>query len=316
MRIFCIYIRSTVKLSVIRLYLAHMAQAGQRFQRIRRRHKLLGLLRLFRLPNLMLIFAGQLLVIWKFPVREDFFLLLQKPDLWLLLLATQAAAAGGYILNDYHDLKIDLVNKPGRVVVGRLVTRRKALFSYMLLTAFALAAGLTAGKKEGLVVMISCGMLWLYSARLKCVPLAGNLLVAAMVAVSLFLPSMCFEADKQLLFQFCQFALLSNLIREVVKDMEDMRGDAQHSCRTFPVAFGLPACRKLMNTAGILLLLNFLFLAPELKTTGLLILPATMIPFGYFLIRLQKADKKKDFSQLSHLLKWAMLAGMTGFLLI
>lgn len=290
--------------------------AGQRFQQIRRRHKLLGLLRLFRLPNLLLVFTGQLLVIWKFPIHEHFGLLLQEPGIWLLLLATQAAAAGGYILNDYHDVKIDLVNKPGRVVVGRLVTRRKALFSYLLLTAFALFAGLLAGKKAGLLVMICCGMLWLYSARLKCVPLAGNILVAVMVAVSLFLPTICFEANRQLLFQFCQFAFLSNLIREVVKDMEDMRGDAQHSCRTFPLVFGLPASRKLLNSAGILLLLNFIFLIPELKTAGLFFLPASLIPFGYFFFRLQSADKKIEFSRLSRLLKWAMLTGMGGFLLI
>jgi 4-hydroxybenzoate polyprenyltransferase len=259
-----------------------MAQAGDRFQRIRRRRKLLGLLRLFRLPNLLLIFSGQLLVIWKFPLDQDFFGWMNDSGIWLLLLATQTSAAGGYILNDYHDVKIDQINKPARVVVGRLVTRRKALFSYLLLTTFALAAGLLAGKKEGFMVLSCCALLWLYSARLKCVPLAGNLLVALLVALSLYLPALRFEADFQLLFQFCQFAFLSNLIREIVKDLEDMRGDSQHACRTFPIAFGIPASRRIINTAGILMMVNFHFLMPQLTGTDLLILLLSMIPFGIF----------------------------------
>ena len=292
-----------------------MAQAGNRFQRIRRRHKLLGLLRLFRLPNLLMIFLGQLLVIWKFSTDNNFYLLLNDAGIWLLLLATQASAAGGYILNDYHDVRIDQINKPGRVVVGRLVTRRKALFSYLLLTAFALIAGLMTGKREGFLVLLCCSLLWLYSARLKCVPLAGNLLVAILVAVSLFLPSLRFDADFRLLVPFCQFAFLSNLIREIVKDLEDMRGDSQHACRTFPIAFGLPASRRLINLAGALLLLNFLLLIPESSIPGLAFVLLCLIPFGMFFKLLQKADKKRDFTKLSWLLKWAMLAGMAGFVL-
>lgn len=292
-----------------------MAQAGNRFQRIRRRHKLLGLLRLFRLPNLLMIFLGQLLVIWKFSPDNNFSALLNDAGIWLLLLATQASAAGGYILNDYHDVRIDQINKPGRVVVGRLVTRRKALFSYLLFTAFALIAGLLAGKKEGFLVLLCCALLWLYSARLKCIPLAGNLLVAVLVAVSLFLPAWRFEADFRLLLLFCQFAFLSNLIREIVKDMEDMRGDSQHACRTFPIAFGLPASRRLINLAGGLMLLNFMLMMPLSSFTRLAPFLLCLLPFGLFFHSLQKADRKRDFSRLSRLLKWAMLAGMAGFVL-
>ena len=292
-----------------------MAQAGHRFQRIRRRHKLLGLLRLFRLPNLLMIFMGQLLVIWKFSLGQNFFAQLNDPGIWLLLLATQASAAGGYILNDYHDVRIDQINKPGRVVVGRLVTRRKTLFSYLLLTAFALLAGLLAGKKEGLLVLLCCFLLWLYSARLKCVPLAGNLLVAVLVALSLFLPALRFEADLELLLPFCQFAFLSNLIRELVKDLEDMRGDSQHACRTFPIAYGIPASRRLINLAGVLMLLNFLLLIPGSSFAGLAAVMLCLIPFGLFFQSLQKADRKRDFTRLSRLLKGAMLAGMAGFVL-
>jgi len=293
-----------------------MAQAGQRFQRIRRRHKLLGMLRLFRLPNLLLIFLGQVLVIWKFPVSSESLDLFRQAPVWFLLLATQAAAAAGYILNDYHDVKIDSVNKPGRVVVGRLVTRRKALFAYGILNISALLFGFAAGRLPGLLVFLCCFFLWLYSARLKCVPLAGNLVVALLVAVSIFLPSVLFRADNQLLFYFCQFAFFSNLIRELVKDLEDMRGDAQHACRTFPIAFGIPASRRIINTCGALLLCGLIGLLPNHPFAGGFLLLMVSLPFGYFFFHLQKADKKLDFHRLSRILKWAMLAGMLGMLAV
>lgn len=274
------------------------------------------MLRLFRLPNLMLIFLGQVLVIWKFPLSPDSLVLFRQAPVWFILIATQAAAAAGYILNDYHDVKIDSVNKPGRVVIGRLVTRRKALFAYGILNILAIFSGFAAGRMSGLLVFLCCFLLWLYSARLKCIPLAGNLVVALLVSISIFLPSVLFQAENRLLFFFCQFAFFSNLIRELVKDMEDMRGDYQHDCRTFPIAFGVPASRRLLNTAGALLLVGLVGLLPDFPYAATLLFLLVSLPFGYFFFYLQKADKKKDFTRLSRILKWAMLAGMMGMLTV
>jgi len=298
------------------LYLSAVAEAGNRFRKIRRRHKLLGLLRLFRIPNLLLILLGQLLVIWRFaPIgfsglaRMDF-------RVWLLLLSTQAAAAAGYIINDYHDVKIDLINKPGRVVVGRLVTRRKALFSYLLLNLISLIAALAVGKGPVLAVASCIFILWLYSVRLKCTPLAGNLAVALLVAFSLFLPALLFSTDSFLLFQFCQFAFFTNLIRELIKDLEDMKGDVQYGCRTFPNAFGIPASRKVIHTCGGLLFCSLIGLLPDYPLSGTLLLVLVSPSFAFFFVKLQKADKKRDFHQLSRLLKWTMLVGIFGILLL
>lgn len=291
-----------------------MAQAGQKFQKIRRRHKLLGLLRLFRIPNLFLILLGQVLVIWQFPMDENAWVLFHQPALILAILASQASAAAGYILNDYHDVKIDIVNKPGRVVVGRLVTRRKALFAYFILTSLAIGVGFLAGKKAGLLVLICCFMLWLYSARLKCIPLLGNLVVALLVSFSLFLPSLFFEAKQEAVIFFCLFAFLSNLIRELVKDMEDMRGDRQHDCKTFPLRFGIPASRNLINMLGLLLLCLMILASLRFSGAWQLFSLLLLFPFGLFFVRLQKADRKMDFTRLSRLLKWAMLAGLAGML--
>ena len=290
-----------------------MIQAGQRFQRIRRRHKLLGMLRLFRLPNLLMIFLGQLLVVWRYSDQSIPELLMMQPGLLAALFATQASAAGGYIVNDYHDVKIDSVNKPGRVVVGRLVTRRKALLSYFLLSGFALAAAVLAGKKAALLISLCCFLLWMYSARMKCMPLAGNFLVAGLVAVSLYLPVLFLPAAGAEVLLLPAFAFILNLVREMVKDMEDLRGDRQLGCQTFPVKFGIPAGRRFLWFCGGFLLLLYLPAFAVAGPAGRLLLLLSAVLCGIFYFRLQKADKKKDFTGLSRLLKMAMLAGMAGF---
>jgi len=291
-------------------YLAGMSEAGLRFRKIRRRHKVLGLVRLFRIPNLLLLLLGQVLVVVRFSAETTGPEALMKLPVLCLIFATQAAAAAGYIINDYHDVKIDLINKPSRVVIGRLVTRRKALFSYLMLNLLAICLGFLAGYKTGIMVGLSCFLLWRYSARLKCIPLIGNLEVAFLVALSLYLPGLFFSGEWENHLYFCLFAFLSNLVRELVKDLEDLRGDRQHDCRTFAMSYGLKTSRQLINVCllVLLVLLGFSCLNQSGIRQLLTILPS--IPFGIFLVKLQKADRKMAFSRLSRLLKWAMLAGM------
>lgn len=292
-----------------------MAESGSHFRKIRRRQKIIGLLRLLRLPNLLLILLGQLLVVFRFSCFGSGAENLVSLKMLLLLFVSMSSAAGGYIINDYHDVKIDQINKPARVIIGRLVTRRKALFSYVLLNLVAFCAAGFLGKKVLLAVLSSSVLLWLYSVRLKCIPLLGNLVVAGLVAWSLSIPSMLFPIEEARLFYFIFFAFLANLIRELVKDLEDRRGDSEHGCKTFAGTFSLPANRQLVNllcgTLALLLLVSVFQAAGYWRWAGLLM----FFPFVPFLLRLQTADRKKDFHSLSKMLKRIMLIGTAGMLL-
>lgn len=292
-----------------------MAALGRGFRKIRRRHKLFGLLRLFRIPNLSLIVLGQVMVVSRFSAEELQIQNLLSREMLVLMIASLASAAGGYIINDYHDVKMDQINKPSRVIVGRLVTRRKALLSYFLLNLIALFSGILLGKKILLGIFLSNLMLWIYSVRLKCIPLIGNLVVAALVAWSLYFPSLCFHLDEGKLSFFSLFAFFTNLIRELVKDLEDLRGDRQHGCKTFAGTYSLPSNRLLIQLLsgmlGLVLLLSVFRLNGTWPWAGLILI----IAFIPFLIRLQSADQKKDFTALSRLLKRIMLLGTAGILL-
>jgi 4-hydroxybenzoate polyprenyltransferase len=292
-----------------------MTSAPGRYQRIRRRQKLAGVFRLVRLPNLALLLLSQVLVIFR--LLEPGWL--SSPEsvrkMAFLLLATLASAAAGYVINDYYDIKIDILNKPGRVVVGRFLSRRKALFAHLALVSTAIAFGTAASVRAGAVVLFCCFWLWLYSNKLKRLPLTGNLSVAILAAVSLYLPALLVPARDGQLVLFCLFAFWMTLIREIVKDMEDIRGDERYGCRTLPIVLGIPATRRILYGIGPGFLLTFLLAARSLPLIWSFYSLALSLALMLFYLRLSQTDTRKGFAALSRFCKWIMLAGTVSMLL-
>jgi 4-hydroxybenzoate polyprenyltransferase len=291
-------------------------QQGIRFQRIRRRHKLLGLLRLLRVPNLLLLCLGQVLVAGRLLEagwwRDDGML----NRMFFLMGATLFSAAGGYIINDYYDVKIDILNKPSRVVVGKLVSRRKAMIAHLLLFFGAVVLGFMAGKKIMWVVFFCSSWLWLYSNRLKRLPFIGNLSIALLTATALYLPGLLVEARTGYLLLFAAFAFWSTLIREIIKDMEDMRGDQRHGCRTLPIVFGIPFTRKVLYFCGVLFLANLALATLSLPPVWTYCMPLLAVPLYLIYRDLNRADTQLAFRKLSAKVKILMLAGTLSLLLI
>ena len=287
-----------------------------KFSRIRRRHKLLGLFRMLRIPNLLMIATGQILC---------GFYLLQNPwwnnqtEIWhffLLVAASMAAAAGGYVINDYYDVKIDVLNKPKRVVIGKLISRRKAMFTHLAFVAISLFCSYFLGRKIFFVVAFCCLWLWVYSNALKRLPFIGNFSVSVLTSVSIFLPSLAFGPAKQELYLFCLFAFWISLIREIVKDMEDIRGDARHGCQTIPIIWGIRKTKSLIYGVAILFFITYCFASlymPNLWIFSSLILA---VPIFYLFAELKKADTTKAFNKVSKICKWTMIAGMSTILLV
>lgn len=298
-------------------FFCHMeSPSAHKFQRIRRRYKLLGFLRLIRLPNLLMIGLGQLLVATSL-LETDF---LAHPhrlqNLLILILATMASAAGGYIINDYYDVKIDVLNKPRRVVVGRLISRRLSIILHGALTAFAIVCGLWLGVRIGALVGFSSFWLWLYSNQLKRLPLIGNVSIAMLTSVALFLPVFLFSPPTPALRLYCLFAFWISLIREIVKDMEDVKGDARHGCQTLPIVLGIPKTKTIIYLIAVLFLVSFGLGTYWLHTTSIWIAISLCIPTLLFFKELYSADTKKQFSRLSKACKWIMLIGMISMVLI
>lgn len=197
---------------------------------------------------------------------------LPLPLFILLVLSTVLIAAAGNIINDYFDTRIDRVNKPDAVIVGRTVKRRVAMTAHIVLSSIGLLLGLVVAWKAGqlrwvLIPAFAIGALWTYSTHYKRQLIIGNGLVATLSAlvpltVGLYeIPLLRtwfaggpvigmpngeqyqMEASVQELWYFIliytAFAFVSTLVRELQKDMADIKGDAQEGCRTIPIVWGM-----------------------------------------------------------------------------
>ena len=201
--------------------------------------------------------------------------------LTLLILSTVLIAAGGYVINDYFDVKIDRINRPEDLVVTRHITRDGAMRLFQILTAVGVAAGLAVAwwAKSWTLAMIYIvipGLLWFYSASYKRQLLIGNIVVSF---VSALVPLLVAIANADYLRHlygdalqytpitgqlyvwisgFALFAFLMTLAREMVKDIEDITGDKEMECRTVAIVWGEKPTKMIVS---ILLLITMALIA-------------------------------------------------------
>ncbi len=300
-----------------------------------------------RLPNLVLVFLSLALPYWcvlhPAIARTGGIAVLNERSFGLLALATVLTTLAGYVINDFFDHKIDAINRPNERVVGKYLPLPVVLVIYALLLAtviylaFQLEALLPAPQGQWLFWLfpVISALLFLYAWQLKCMPFVGNFLVALLCGITplillipedrpLWLASFTHpDAIREavvLMWMYGLFALVTNLFREQIKDLEDAQGDAACGCNTTPVQRGIRFAKKTAGVTGLLtcILLVFLLvfwqerLHQEMRLLAgvlLLLFPTTLSTFLVF-----SAKEKRDFSRASLSLKIAMLAGI--FLLL
>jgi 4-hydroxybenzoate polyprenyltransferase len=252
--------------------------------------------------------------------------------------------AAGYVINDYFDLKTDLLNRPDTVIVARKISRRWAMILHIFLNSAGVLTGIYLSWHVGMpgfgiAYLLAAGLLWFYSTTYKRQFLVGNLVVSIFTAVVPFVVvvfevpllnqaygeimiarHMNFNSIIAWIGGFSFFAFLSTLIREIIKDVEDFEGDAAYGRNTLPIVLGLRATKVLV--IGLILLLDFslgyvyvryLSTKPGGETDLLSLLWFTLmlgLPFLYLVFRLIAARDKKDYHFCSNFTKWIMLAGI------
>ena len=298
--------------------------------------------RLIRWPNLVFIFLTQVLFYYVILLPGFGLLLPNKltPLLFYLLsVSSVLIAAAGYIINDYFDLNIDRVNKPKRLVVDKLIKRRWTILWHWILSGIGVLLGfyVSYALRNPIVGFANLGcviLLWFYSTTFKRKLLIGNILISLLTAwVILVLytaeiritSSPVFRDTISRLFKFAivysSFAFIISLIREVVKDIEDMDGDAKYGCRTMPIVWGVNVAKVFAGTwivvlLGALVILQFYVLQ---KAWWPVILYGALfldLPLLWILRKLYAAQTKKDYHLLSNVIKGVMLAGILSMLIL
>jgi 4-hydroxybenzoate polyprenyltransferase len=256
-------------------------------------------------------------------------------DFILLVVATVFITAGGYVINDYFDIKTDLINR-GKVIVGTKIERRTAMMWHFILNFLGIVIGLYISWKAGYTMMgslfiIVSGLLYFYSASYKRQFLIGNIIVAILTAAVPMLVAIYewpalyrYYASNALetpqldfilywIGGFALFAFLTTLAREIIKDIEDFEGDVAYGRNTLPVVLGIMTSRiisaVLVIAIIILLYLTWYFYVND-KITLIYISVAIVLPLLFVLYRLVRTGEKGNIHKASNIMKIAMLTGV------
>ena len=307
---------------------------------------MLNILKLLRYPNLILIALTQYLFRYfiLFPIfkTERITPVLSHLDFALLVLSTLLIAAAGYAINDYFDIRIDRINKPDKIIVGRFVSRRKAMSLHTILNIIAIIIGFYVSYKAGNIkfgainIVISM-LLWMYAMKYKAYMLVGNIIVSFATAMTIFVvwlfESYALWCSGQfvhtnlnlmnfLVWSYILFAFGTSMIREIIKDLEDIDGDRKCGCSTIPVVVGERNTRITLAVLAAVLIavllyisFNFAFVRQWIFVSCYLVL-VVILPFLYMIYMIVKSRNKDDYSFLSNLTKFIMVAGVMSMLLI
>jgi len=271
-------------------------------------------LKLIRAINLFMVGLTQYVTaLFLLSTRGEWFEILNDVNFFLMVSATVMITSAGYLINDYYDIKIDFVNKPDRVVVGKELRRRWVIFGHTALNITAIAIGFYISIEIGIIMFGAAFMLWLYSNQLKRLPFIGNFVVAVLTGTTLILVAEYFHQRAYIIACYAIFAAYITLVREIIKDTEDMKGDARFGCKTIPIIMGVAKTKWVIYAIMIAFQITVIILLWNMSVVLPIILGITLLLLAY---GVQKADTVKQFHNLSTYCKIIMLLGVLSMIWI
>lgn len=304
-------------------------------------HKIIVFCKLIRWPNLVFILLTQLLfqyfVILPQAAINGEQIVFSGAGFILITFAYLLIAAAGYIINDYFDLDIDLINKPGKVFITNGISKANAMGWYIsmnvLATACAVAASWLFGNYVALWFVIVCIVaLYFYSSTFKKSFFIGNFMVSAITssAIPVLTCTQLMQLNRAplmynggpsimaLTMLYTFFAFIISLARELVKDMEDVEGDSHNSARTIPIVMGIGKSRFIAAGYVLLLIALLLYCLPFLLQhkiiLGVYTIIAVIAPLAFICLKIITSKNKADHHKLSSQFKMVMLTGILSML--
>lgn len=262
-----------------------------------------------------------------------------ETSFWLLVISTTLIAAAGYIINDYFDVKTDIINHPETVVIDKVIKRRTAMLLHLVFSSIGLLLGAWLAYRcfalrLVLFQLVAISLLWFYSTHFKKQLLTGNIVIAFLTSIIPFMPlayemlngvhvnTAYFDQDPEKLkilfgitLVFSGFAFLTSLIREIIKDMEDFKGDIQTGCKTMPIAWGIITTKTvtfflIIITLGILGFSMIKLWQWHQKTASFYLMMTVFFPLCILIWQVVRAKTPYHFKLGSLLLKFIMLFGI------
>ena len=305
--------------------------------------------RLIRWPNLVFIALTQALFYYCviLPVLPpDYYKLPHKLTenifLWIMA-ASVLIAAGGYIINHYFDINIDQVNKPGKMIVEKIINRRWAIAFHFILTTAGVAASFYVSLHSNrliFIINIVCTLLlWVYSTTFKKKLLSGNIIISLLTAWTILVlyfavniinlapiaKESTINTAVRHIFKYAAlyagFAFIISLIREVIKDIEDVEGDEKYNCKTMPIVWGIPSSKVfaavwIIVLIGALAIVQFYVLQLGWWFSAIYCLLLIIAPLIWILKKLYEAQTSQHYHKLSSTVKLVMLSGILSMIFL
>ena len=300
-------------------------------------------LKLIRWKNLLIIFLTQLLAWWCviLPLKPE---ILNWFNFLVLSISTLLIAASGYIINDYFDIKIDIINRPQKVVLGKSIKRSTAIIIHTILNFVAiLMASYLALKQSNyflpILQLLCTFLLWYYSTKFKRQYMVGNIVVSFLTALTIMIlvfyepmflkvVNASFYSNHILqtsipfwvLIEYAYFAFMLNWIREIVKDIEDIKGDLEEGCNTMPIKMGILYSVKFIRLLVLLVSIPlfvtsfFLFRHHYFLFSGYVFFILGLPIIGWS-VMLQNSNSTLHFHRASRGLKIIMVLGVISLII-
>ena len=304
---------------------------------------MIAFLRLIRIKNLLIIAFTQYAVRWciVYPIikvsSSYYELQLSHLHFFLLVLSTVMIAAAGYIINDYFDVRIDKVNKPERMVIDKGVKRRVAIGAHTVINILAIAIAIYVAYVIGswrlaLIHFICAAGLWFYSTTFKRQFFIGNFVIALFTALvpliaavydllPIYRTYLPIEENLSLLpiwkyvIALSFFAFITTILREIIKDIEDVDGDREFGCKTMPIVIGINASKNIAIIIALATIVCLGYIQSEFykiddKISIAYFIIALQLPLLFLIYKVKTAQVRSQFRFAGNLSKFIMLMGI------
>jgi 4-hydroxybenzoate polyprenyltransferase len=238
-------------------------------------------------------------------------------NLFLLVIASSLSIASGYIINNFYDTKKDIINRPNKSQLDRLVSQKTKLQVYFSVNFIVAVIALLVSIKALLFFSTYIFLIWFYSHKVKKILIVGNFTAAILAVLPFFAIVLYYKNSYPEIFAHASFLFLLILIREIIKDLENMTGDIANNYNTIPAKFGETVAKKSITCLTITTLIPIYFLI-EIYDVGYMDIYfyCSLIILLFFLLQLWKSNHKKQYILLHNTLKFIIVSGVFSIVLI
>ena len=280
--------------------------------------KILSLFSVVRGYNILILVMAQyltsaIILAPKLPLRKVLF----DANLFFLILSSATVIASGYIINNFYDSEKDLINRPKKTMLDRFVSQRTKLSVYFILNFAAVFFASYVSFRAVVFFSIYIFMIWLYSHRLKKILFLGNLVASILTMTPFFVVFVYYKNFETVIFIHATFLYLMIVMRELVKDLENLKGDLVLNYETIPVVYGEKWSKFFLSVLTVVAIIPIMLLTTKFDT-GLMeyYFYTSLLLLIFFLLFLYFSSAKWQYLLLHNILKLIIVAGVFSILLI